>query len=271
MILLTGGSGHLSSLIAHGARDAGLDIRIGSRQMPDASDPSRRRIDFDDPRSLDFRDVETLFMVSAGYAEDDVVIRRHDAVIAAAIRFGVRHVVYTSLSGTGDHLAFSLAHRWTEKRLKESVLDWTILRNGLYAELIGALAAPVDGVMRAPFGTALLSPVARQDLADAAVTVLKDPQAHAGTSYELSGGEAWSLPDMAAMLSISYQPWSLEQARASLAGAPLNAFQPPMLMSIYSSATAGFLHSGRTDLPSLLSARPRPTLPIAAEAARGVE
>lgn len=268
MILLTGGSGHLSSLIAHGARDAGLDIRIGSRQMPDASDPSRRRIDFDDPRSLDFRDVETLFMVSAGYAEDDVVIRRHDAVIAAAIRFGVRHVVYTSLSGTGDHLAFSLAHRWTEKRLKESVLDWTILRNGLYAELIGALAAPLDGVMHAPFGTALLSPVARQDLADAAVTVLQDPRAHAGMIYELSGAEAWSVADLAAVLGAAYEPWSFEKMRASLAAAPLKPFQPPMLMSIYSSAAAGFLKAENTDLPALIADPPRPTLAIAAEAAR---
>jgi NAD(P)H dehydrogenase (quinone) len=268
MILLTGGSGQLSTLIAQGARHAGLDIRIGSRHRPDAADPSRSRIDFDDPQSLDFQDVETLFMVSAGYAEDDVVIRRHDAVIAAAIRSGVRHVVYTSLSGTGDHLAFSLAHRWTEKRLKDSRLAWTILRNGLYAELIGALAAPIDGVMRGPFGTALLSPVARQDLADAAVTVLQDSQAHAGRSYELSGVDAWSIPDLAAFLGAAYQPWSLEEMRASLTGAPLKPFQPPMLMSIYSSAAAGFLHSGRTDLPALLSARPRPTLPIAAEAAR---
>lgn len=267
MLLLTGGSGQLSSLIAQCAMDAGLNILIGSRHAPEKSSPNRRRVDFDEPQSLDFRDVETLFMISAGYAEDDVVIRRHDAVIAAAIRSGVRHVIYTSLSGTGDHLAFSLAHRWTEKRLKECGLDWTILRNGLYAELIGALAAPVDGVVRAPFGTALLSPVARQDLADAALTVLQDPSAHVGEIYELSGTEAWSLSDMAAVLGLPYQPWSLEQARASLANAPLKPFQPPMLMSIYSSAAAGFLHSGRTDLPALMTARPRPTLPIATKAA----
>lgn len=270
MILLTGGSGQLSSLIAQGTKDAGLDICIGSR-LAEETDTGRRRIDFDDSETLNFSDVETLMMISAGYAEDDVVIRRHDAVIAAAIRSGVRHVVYTSLSGTGDHLAFSLAHRWTEKRLKDSRLAWTILRNGLYAELIGALAAPVDGVMRAPFGTGLLSPAARQDLADAAVTVLQDPSAHAGMIYELSGTEAWSVSDIADGLGAAYQPWSLEEMRASLTGAPLKPFQPPMLMSIYSSAAAGFLHSGRTDLPALLSARPRPTLPIAAEAARGAE
>lgn len=267
MILLTGGSGQLSSLIAQATKDAGLDICIGSR-LADETDTGRRRIDFDDLQTLDFSDVETLMMISAGYAEDDVVIRRHDAVIAAAIRSGVRHVVYTSLSGTGDHLAFSLAHRWTEKRLKDSRLAWTILRNGLYAELIGALAAPLDGVIRAPFGSGRISTVARQDLADAAVTVLKDPRAHAGMIYELSGAEAWSVTDLAAVLGAAYQPWSLEEMRVSLAGPPLKPFQPPMLMSIYSSAAAGFLKAENTDLPALIADPPRPTLPIAAEVAR---
>ncbi|MCC8931796.1 NAD(P)H-binding protein [Rhizobium sp. 'Codium 1'] len=267
MILLTGGSGQLSSLIAQGAKDAGLNICIGSR-LADEAGPDRRRIDFDDPQTLDFSDVETLMMISAGYGEDDVVISRHEAVIAAAVSFDVRHVVYTSLSGTGDHLAFALAHRWTEKRLKDSGLAWTILRNGLYAELIGALAAPVDGLIRAPFGTAPISPVAREDLADAAVTVLKNPQVHAGRIYELSGVEAWTIPDLASVLGATYQPWRLEEMRASLAGAPLKPFQPPMLMSIYSSAAAGFLQAESTDLPVLISDPPRQTLPIAAEAAR---
>ena len=268
MILLTGGSGQLSSLVAQGARDAGLDFLTGSHTAHE-TDTGRRRIDFDDPHSLDFRDVETLLMISAGYAEDDVVICRHEAVIAAAIRSGVQHVVYTSLSGTGDHLAFSLAHRWTEKRLKDSGIGWTILRNGLYAELIGALAAPVDAVIRAPFGTAPLSPVARKDLADAAVTVLKDPRAHAGAIYELSGTEAWNIPDFAGSLGVPYRPASLEETRASLAAAPLKPFQPPMLMSIYSTAAAGFLQAGSTDLEALLPAAPRHTLPIAVAAATG--
>lgn len=267
MILLTGGSGQLSSLIAHAAEKAGLDILIGSRSAGEA-DAKRRRIDFDDPETLDLKGVDTLFLISAGYAEDDVVVRRHGAVIAAALRSQVQHVVYTSLSRASDHLAFALAHRWTETRLKESGLGWTILRNGLYAELIGALAAPVDGVIRAPFGTAQLSPVAREDLADAAVTVLKDPRAHQGMIHELSGVEAWAIPDLAGSLGVAYQPQNLEETRASLAAAPLRPFQPPMLMSIYSAASAGFLRTSSTDLEALLPAPPRKTLPIAAAVAR---
>jgi uncharacterized protein YbjT (DUF2867 family) len=61
------------------------------------------------------------------------------------------------------------------------------LRNGLYAELFGQLAAPVNDVITAPFGHGALAAVARQDLADAAVQVVADPGAHRNRTYELTG------------------------------------------------------------------------------------
>lgn len=203
-------------------------------------------------------------MVSAGYEEDDVVIARHDAVIGAAERQGVRHIVYTSLIGAGDHLGFALAHRWTERRLQQSAMSWTILRNGLYAELIGALAAPAGGVIRAPFGTGRISSVAREDLADAAVTVLCDPAAHANVIYELAGTQGWTIPQLAERLGATFLPDTLSEARSKLSTPPLLPFQPPMLMSIYSASAAGFLQAQSTDLLRLIKTTPRDTLELAA-------
>lgn len=266
MILITGGSGQLSTLVAQRANSDGLRFLVGSHST-DHKSATERRIDFDDPRTLDFSDVKTLFMVSAGYGEDDVVIARHGAVIAAAERQRVRHIVYTSLTGRGDHLGFALAHRWTERRLRQSPLSWTILRNGLYAELIGALAAPVGGVIRAPFGDARLSPVAREDLADAAVTVLSDPASHENMIYELAGAEAWSIHELATRMRRVYSPETLADARGRLSVPPLLPFQPSMLMSIYSASAAGFLHETQTDLQKLITSKPRDTLTLAAAAA----
>ena len=105
MILITGSSGHLSSLVIGKAAAAGLaPIAAGRSVKP--TDDFQRTMDFDDPKTLDLSCVKTLLLVSAGYAEDDVVIQRHENVIAAAERQGVGHVVYTSLTGTGDHLGF---------------------------------------------------------------------------------------------------------------------------------------------------------------------
>jgi NAD(P)H dehydrogenase (quinone) len=225
-------------------------------------------MDFDDPASLDLTGIMTLLLVSAGYAEDDVVIQRHENIIAAAERQGVGHVVYTSLTGSGDHLAFALAHRWTERRLQRSSMAWTILRNGLYAELIGARAAPINGTIYAPFGSGRISSVAREDLADAAIAVLSAPANHVSTIYELSGDTPWNIADLANTLGVAYAPTPLAQERTKLNAAPLQPFQPAMLLSIYSAAAAGFLDAPQSDLAKLLASSPRDSLALAVAEAR---
>ncbi|MFI5489868.1 NAD(P)H-binding protein [Micromonospora echinaurantiaca] len=267
MLLVTGASGHLGSLIHAGLVDRGLSPVAGTR-TPDRFGLLGRAMDFDDPAVLDLSGVRVLVLVSAGYGEDDLVTARHDRVITAAEQQGVEHVVYTSLTAAGDHLAFALAHRWTERRLRDSRLSWTILRNGLYAELFGQLAAPGAGAIRAPFGTGALAAVARQDLADVAVRVAAQPRAHRNRTYELAGPAALTAAELANALGVPYQPVSLAEQRAALAGAELLPFQPAMLMSIFSATAAGFLGGTDSDLADLLPRPPRAALPIAMAAAR---
>lgn len=137
------------------------------------------------------------------------------------------------------------------------------MRNGLYAELIGTLAAPVDGIIRAPFSNGRISSVARRDLASAAVTVLSDPAAHANAIYELTGTQAWSISQLAERLGVKYSPETLCEARNKLSVPPLLPFQPAMLMSIYSASAAGFLQGNNTDLLRLIKTAPMDTLDLA--------
>ncbi|WP_157973496.1 NAD(P)H-binding protein [Tropicimonas sp. IMCC34043] len=263
MILVTGASGQLASTLVAAARSVDLAVITASRS-PDAD----RQMDFDSPETLDFSGIETLFLTSAGYAEDDVVMRRHGAVVAAARDQGVRHIVYSSLSCHSDHLGFALAHRWTERAIKDSGLAWTILRNGLYAELIGSLAVSRDARITAPFGQGRISTVARADLAEAALAVLKSPASHAGRCYELSGESAFAVSDIAQSLGVSYAPLSFAAERERLSHLPLLAFQAPMLMSIYAAAAGGFLYADKTDLKDLVS-QPRDAFLIACAIAQG--
>ncbi|MBA4863876.1 NAD(P)H-binding protein [Streptomyces sp. PSKA54] len=271
MILLTGTSGGLGTLIAQGlaGRD---DVTLGSR-APAPGSPARptRRVDFDDPSSLveGFAGVDTLLMVSAGYGEDDVVIARHEAAVSAAERAGVEHVVYTSVSGSGDHLAYALPHRWTERRLRRSGLNWTILRNGLYAELLTGLAAPdADGVITAPLGEGRLAAVAREDLADAAVRVLADPAKHAGRVHELVGEEPLGGAELAAAVSGTYRPETLADARARIAATGAEPFQVPMLVGTYSAIAAGFMEETGSELRELLARAPRRAVDVYASGIR---
>lgn len=139
-----------------------------------------RRLDFDDRSSLDLAGVSTLVLISAGYAEDDQVIARHTAALDAAVRDGVRHVVYTSLTGAGDHLGFALAHRATERLVRTCGVPWTILRNGLYAELFGGLLTWAGDRVESAFGDGAMAAVARADLAEAAAIIAADPAQPAG-------------------------------------------------------------------------------------------
>ena len=266
MILISGAGGNLGRLVAERLAHHD-DVVLGTRD-PGANGPAGRRIDFDDPATLadGFDGVTTLLLISAGYAEDDVVIRRHGAAVDAAERAGVRTIVYTSLSAAGDHLTYALAHRWTERRLRRSQVSSVVLRNGLYTELLLDLTTPgADGVITAPLGSGRLAAVAREDLADVAARVTRDPQAHAGRTYELVGAEAIGAAEVAAHLSrvrgtpVTYRPAALAQARSTLEADPaLQSFQVPMVCSTYSAIAAGFLADTAGDLPALLGAAPRP-------------
>lgn len=261
MILVTGATGALGTLIAEqlASRD---DTVLGTRdpQQRQARLPVRR-IDFDDPSTLTtgFEGVDVLLLISAGYGEDDAVIARHGTAIDAAETAGVGHVVYTSLTAGGDHLPYALPHRWTERRLQERTMDWTILRNGLYAELLGWLAAPsADGRITAPLGEGRLAAVARADLADAAQRVTVDAPAHAGRIYELVGEQAIGGTDLAHAHGphVTYEPKTLAQARARIAASGAEPFQVPMLVGTYSAIAAGFMSRTGSDLRQLLGRDP---------------
>jgi uncharacterized protein YbjT (DUF2867 family) len=81
-----------------------------------------------------------------------------------------------------------------------------------------------DGALRGPAGDGRISPVALDDVADAAVAVVLDLAAHAGRTYDLTGPQALTLDEVAAILTaargrpVRYEPETIEQAYASRAG-----------------------------------------------------
>ncbi|MGR8012105.1 SDR family oxidoreductase [Streptomyces hypolithicus] len=271
MILVTGATGGLGKLVVERLAGRG-DVVVGTRspQKVSAGVPVRH-IDFDDPTSLadGFAGVDTLLLISAGYGEDDVVIARHGAVIEAAEKVGIGHIVYTSLSAAGDHLTYALPHRWTERRLMRGTTRWTILRNGLYAELLALFAvADPDGKLTAPLGDGRLAAVAREDLADVAVRVVIDASSHVGRTYELVGEQAIGGGDLARLLAeatgtpVSFEPGTLAQARESIAASGAAAFQVPMLVGTFSAIAGGFMDGTKSDLANLLGKPPRSALGV---------
>ncbi|MFF3940935.1 NAD(P)H-binding protein [Streptomyces phaeofaciens] len=264
MILVTGANGSLGSATLAALRARGATATGGSRTPGEGM----RHLDFDDHMSLDLAGVSTLVLISAGYAEDDQVVGRHAAVLDAAVRDGVDHVVYTSLTTAGDHLGFALAHRATERLVRASGLPWTILRNGLYAELFGGLLTWTGDGLESAFGDGALAAVAREDLADAAAAVATHPARHSGQVHDLVGTPI-TAAQVAGRLGIPHRTIGLgEYRRRLLEETPgLLPFQPPMLASIATGVRHGFLDGTAPDLTDLLGRPARDPLAIAVAAA----
>ncbi|MGW0331780.1 NAD(P)H-binding protein [Streptomyces sp. NPDC003011] len=264
MILVTGANGNLGSSTLAALRAGGVDATGGSRTPGEGM----RHLDFDDHASLDLTEVSTLVLISAGYAEDDQVVGRHTAVVDAAVRDGVGHVVYTSLTAAGDHLGFALAHRATERLVRASGLPWTILRNGLYAELFGGLLMWAGDGVESAFGEVALAAVAREDLADAAAAVAANPARHSERVYDLVGTPI-TAGQVADRLGVPHRTIGLgEYRRRLLDETPgLLPFQPPMLASIATGIRHGFLDGTAPDLADLLSRPVRDPLAVAVAAA----
>lgn len=200
--------------------------------------------------------VDTLLMVSGAESQDRV--EQHRTFVDAAARAGVRHVVYTSFLGAAPDATFTLArdHWHTEECIRASGMGFTFLRDSLYADFAPFMVGP-DGVIRGPAGDGRASVVAQDDIAEVAAAVLRDPGAHDGATYDLTGPEALTLGQVAEVLSevlgrpVRYQPETLPEAYASRAvyGAP--DWQVDAWVSTYTAMARGELATVSDAIPAL--------------------
>lgn len=200
--------------------------------------------------------VRTALMVSASETPDRVA--QHAAFIEGAARAGVQHLVYISFFGASPDATFTLArdHHATEEILRASGMAFTALRDNLYADFLPQLAGP-DGVIRGPGGDGRVAAVAQDDIADAATAVLLNPDAHTNTAYSLTGPEALSLDEVAAIMTealgrpFTYQRETVPEAYESRASYDAPPWQLDAWVSTYTAIASGELATITDDIPRL--------------------
>lgn len=162
-----------------------------------------REFDYNNPENLKIalKGIDQLLLISSN--EIGQRAQHHGNVIEAAKIAGVKWIVYTSLLHA-DTSSLNLAgeHLATEKALKESGIQFTLLRNGWYSEnYVGSIqSALAGGAFLGSAGDGKISSAARADFAEAAVAVLTS-EGHQGKIYELAGDEAYTLSELAAEIS----------------------------------------------------------------------
>lgn len=271
MYAVTGATGQLGRLIIAALKEKGL----GDQTVALVRDPAKgtdlgvttRLFDYDKPETLQpaLNGVEKLLLVSG--SEVGKRVPQHKAVIDAAVRAGVKHLVYTSLlHADTSEIVLAPEHRETEAAIKASGLDYTILRNSWYTEnYTGNLgAALANGAIIGSAGQGKLNTANRADLAQAAANVLTG-EGHAGRIYELGNDQPYTLADLAAEASrqsgktIVYTDLPKAEYAKILEGFGLPAPVADMLADSDAKAAEGALADDSGTLGRLLG-RPTQTL-----------
>lgn len=256
-IAITGASGQLGRLVADQLLTTvdPAEVVLLTRDPAKLADYAERGADV---RAADFSKPDELVEAFAGVERvllisTDAVgarVEGHLAAIDAAVKAGVRHMAYTSVSGpTADNPAGVVAdHAATEDALRESGLAWTMLRNNLYADMqVDSVAqAAATGQLVTNTGDGGAAYVTRADCAAVAAGVLTG-EGHEGKAYDVTGPHAYTAADLAELATEkSGKPVEVVQVddeayTAGLVSAGLPDFIAPLLTSFGTATRLGKL------------------------------
>jgi NAD(P)H dehydrogenase (quinone) len=253
-LLVTGASGHLGKAVVGELRRLRAKKVIAATRTPGKHPElatlgvEEREADFDRPETLQaaFRGVERLLLISTDSLHAPAArIKQHRTAIQAAVGAGVEHVVYTSLPNAHPTEGPSIPddHFWTEVALFESGLDWTILRNNLYAEVILRFAqfALKTGRLVSATQSQGRSYVTREDCARTAAAALLNSAGKA--IYDVTGPASVTHEQIASVLSgksIQHVNVTPEEVEKGLVAAGIPQFAARGVRGLDEEASRGY-------------------------------
>ncbi|MFH5883591.1 SDR family oxidoreductase [Halalkalibaculum sp. DA3122] len=231
-------------------KEKGVEIRIG---------------DYTDYPSIEkaVQGIYTVLLISSSTLEGRT--RQHKNVIDAAKEAGVEQIFYTSIVEADKELSpLSTDHAATEKLIKDSGIPYTIYRHTFYMEFLplflgnaletGQWAFPSDGKA--------INLALRSEMAEALANGLAAPQKHKNNSYEITSGQAYTLNEIAEMLSeasgkeITYTDVSISDFEQTLEEIGLPEEQIAMSVMTATTFVNGALDFTYDDMEQLLGRKP---------------
>jgi NAD(P)H dehydrogenase (quinone) len=267
MIVVTAATGQLGRHVVDGLREQGVKFVAGARNTAVDLGVEVRELDYSRPETIEkaLQGAEKVLLISS--SEVGQRVAQHTAVVEAAKKAGVQHIVYTS-APHADTTSLILApeHKATEEAILASGLTYTFLRNGWYHEnYVDTIKQGAGtGELVGAAGDGRVASAARKDFADAAVAVLTQP-GHENKVYELTGDVAWTFPEFAEEIAkvagrpVTYRNVSVEDLQQHLVGVGLPPEVAGFVAALDGNIAAGTLGHTPGDLRALIG---RPTTPV---------
>ena len=241
MILVTGANGTTGSEITRQLVAGGRSVRaLLRRREAGAKLPHAVEIatgSFEDLPSLAaaMKGVEAVFLISFEHP-DQLALQAN--VIGAARKAGVRMIARLSASSADPDSQDPLIrnHGLGDRQLAQSGLGHVLIRPQWFNQ--NFLTYCPGGVIRLPAGEARLPFVDVRDIAAVAIKALTEP-GHDGRAYVLTGPEALSHGDVAAMLSAAtgrrfvYEDIAPEIYRQKLIEEGASAYYAELILNLF--------------------------------------
>ncbi len=233
LTLVVGASGPVGRLLVQELVERRRSVRV---LVPRAEREESLSFDFpvevmvgnpSEPETVDaaLTDVDRIVLLSVPTPDE---IRFHGSIVEAAGRVGRGvHVVLVPVMGALPvaPLQFARWHAVTAAQVRDAGLPLTVVQAQLLMQHLcsATLSIRTDRMICGAFGSTRLPLIDARDVAAATATILTTA-GHEGQSYTLTGPQALSYPEIAAMLSlevghsIRYVDLSIETYREHLVG-----------------------------------------------------
>ncbi len=260
--LVLGGTGQTGALVAQGLRARGVSARIASRSaqaQADVGDHVRFDWERTDTHDQALRDIDAVYLVAPALAGDPAEVMV--PFIERALARGAQRMVLLSSSAIDEG---AQGHGAVHAALRAKVPAWTVLRPSWFMQNFFApqhhLAQAIarDGVMVTATGRGRVGFIDAADIAAVAVETLLQP---ANAALVLTGPEALSYDDVAAILSatsgrpIVHRAVSTDEARTSMVASGMPDAYAGFLAALEASIAAG-TEDRTTDAVLRITGRP---------------
>lgn len=266
-ILVTGATGNVGVEVIRQLASRGVPMKAAVREGRDQAAPEGTTpvvFDFEMPETFGpaLDGVDRVFLMRPPHMSDAKAFRPFiDAMVAADIR----QVVFLSVQGAGQNVF--VPHHGIEVLLKRSGLAWTFLRPSFFMQNLSTthLTEIRDlGEIYVPAGKGRTNFIDVADIGEAAAVCLTTA-GHERMAYEITGSEALTYHEVAALLSaacgrpITYPRPSSRKFKAHMRSAGHNDDFIAVMGSIYAIARFG-MAAGTTDAFQRLVGRQPHTL-----------